>query len=463
MKKIIFTFIVFAFFANVSAQLKVNSLGQVGIGTASPQSKLDVAGTLKTNDILTTKVVAYEGSSSYDGKILNHYALNWVFDSWSSSTLSLWQSAWGGMRFFTGGLPRLSIRNDGNIGIGSTNPQYKLDVAGTLKTNDILTTKIVAHESSSPLGGNTLNHYALNWLFDTSLSSSALSLWQSSWGGMKFFTAGAPRLYIRDNGKVGIGKDPTAGLLDVAGDIAINGTVKVSSDERLKTEIKPLSDEKYKLYLLQGKSYKKTLPPTGFEEFSSGKIEKIEFPEYGYLAQELKEVFPDLVSQDSIGYYLINYIGLIPVIVEAMKDQQLEIEKQQEMLDELVGVIKELRTEVNELKRDTLSSIFLRSATDETETTGITDVMVTQCKLYQNVPNPFSQNTQIKFYIPENIKVAQLCIYNLQGTQIKQILIAQRGESSQWISGSELRAGMYLYALIVDGKEVDTKRMILTK
>jgi len=38
-----------------------------------------------------------------------------------------------------------------------------------------------------------------------------------------------------------------------------------------------------------------------------------------------------------------------------------------------------------------------------------------------------------------------------------------RGESSQWISGSELSAGMYLYALIVDGKEVDTKRMILTK
>ena len=83
--------------------------------------------------------------------------------------------------------------------------------------------------------------------------------------------------------------------------------------------------------------------------------------------------------------------------------------------------------------------------------------------LYQNAPNPFSQDTEIKFYIPENVKVAQLCIYNMQGTQIKQILITQRGEGLRWISGSELSAGMYLYALIADGKEVDTKRMILTK
>ena len=55
-----------------------------------------------------------------------------------------------------------------------------------------------------------------------------------------------------------------------------------------------------------------------------------------------------------------------------------------------------------------------------------------------------------------------LCIYDLQGKQIKQILIARRGEGSQMISGSELTAGMYLYTLIADGNEVDTKRMILT-
>jgi hypothetical protein len=43
------------------------------------------------------------------------------------------------------------------------------------------------------------------------------------------------------------------------------------------------------------------------------------------------------------------------------------------------------------------------------------------------------------------------------------IMLSQRGEASQEISGSEFPAGIYLYALIADGQEVDTKRMILTK
>jgi hypothetical protein len=50
----------------------------------------------------------------------------------------------------------------------------------------------------------------------------------------------------------------------------------------------------------------------------------------------------------------------------------------------------------------------------------------------------------------------------MQGTQLKSILITQRGNSSITIMGSELRAGMYFYALIADGQEIDTKRMILT-
>ena len=56
-----------------------------------------------------------------------------------------------------------------------------------------------------------------------------------------------------------------------------------------------------------------------------------------------------------------------------------------------------------------------------------------------------------------------LYVYDLQGTQKLAIEITERGENSVNITASKLPAGMYIYTLIADGKEIDTKRMILTK
>jgi len=51
----------------------------------------------------------------------------------------------------------------------------------------------------------------------------------------------------------------------------------------------------------------------------------------------------------------------------------------------------------------------------------------------------------------------------MQGSQLKQITLSSRGIGTKTISDSEFSAGIYLYALIADGKEIDVKRMILTK
>ena len=64
--------------------------------------------------------------------------------------------------------------------------------------------------------------------------------------------------------------------------------------------------------------------------------------------------------------------------------------------------------------------------------------------------------------MPVNVKTANLYIYNMQGVQIKIIPINDRANGNVVINGNELSPGMYLYSLIADGKEVDTKRMILT-
>jgi len=51
----------------------------------------------------------------------------------------------------------------------------------------------------------------------------------------------------------------------------------------------------------------------------------------------------------------------------------------------------------------------------------------------------------------------------MQGEQIKYIVVNERGNTSVILEGHTLKAGMYLYTLIADSKEVDTKKMILTK
>jgi hypothetical protein len=51
----------------------------------------------------------------------------------------------------------------------------------------------------------------------------------------------------------------------------------------------------------------------------------------------------------------------------------------------------------------------------------------------------------------------------MQGKLIKTYPINTKKEGSIEINGGEMQPGMYLYSLIIDGKEIDTKRMILTE
>lgn len=64
--------------------------------------------------------------------------------------------------------------------------------------------------------------------------------------------------------------------------------------------------------------------------------------------------------------------------------------------------------------------------------------------------------------IPESYRQANVIVYTLEGKQLKTIPVSERGKTTVNISGNELSAGMYLYTLMVDGKVVDTKRLILT-
>jgi uncharacterized protein (DUF342 family) len=66
--------------------------------------------------------------------------------------------------------------------------------------------------------------------------------------------------------------------------------------------------------------------------------------EFGVIAQDVEKVFPELVGENE-GYKTTNYIGLIPVLIEALKDQQKIIEQQNKNLEELQNRIVKLENE----------------------------------------------------------------------------------------------------------------------
>jgi hypothetical protein len=175
---------------------------------------------------------------------------------------------------------------------------------------------------------------------------------------------------------------------------------------------------------------------------SAMEIQHFEKSHYGLDAAELNEVLPELVYEGQNGELCINYIEMIPLLVES---------------------IKELKAEINMLQGGNNGGAVVMTratygTTDIEESTALTIPL-----LKQNNPNPFTENTVIEYSLPETVQTANIYIYDMNGKQIEQIALTERGESSVTVNGGELSAGMYLYSLIADGQVIDTKRMILTK
>lgn len=161
---------------------------------------------------------------------------------------------------------------------------------------------------------------------------------------------------------------------------------------------------------------------------------------YGLDAAQLKEVFPKLVQQDKEGNYSINYVEMVPLLVKSINEMSAKIE----ILEQQLEVEKQAKRV-------------------KSETTGIENNVsdIDMVRMDQNKPNPFSESTVIGLNIPEKTQKANIFIYDLSGKQIQNVPVAERGETNITVYASELGAGMYIYTLVVDGKVVVTRRMIV--
>ena len=211
-------------------------------------------------------------------------------------------------------------------------------------------------------------------------------------------------------------------------------TMYIQSDERYKENIEPVGEVLNSLRDLEPVTYN-----LKGREASGGprKGAKKDSGRYGFLAQNVQDIFPELVHTDNSGYLSVDYIGLIPILVQS---------------------IKELRAELAELKSERQEDgAAMQAAQSEVEAS------LGAAKLYQNAPNPWSSETVIRYCLPQSVVKADIYIYDMQGAQLKSIPAQGRGESQVTLTARDLKAGMYLYALVADGALVDSKQMILTK
>ncbi|OFX80244.1 MAG: hypothetical protein A2X12_04110 [Bacteroidetes bacterium GWE2_29_8] len=136
----------------------------------------------------------------------------------------------------------------------------------------------------------------------------------------------------------------TAGLFN--GDLLYTGQLLHISDENLKKDITPLSNVLDKISLINSYEYY-------FDTQKYSGINMSKNISFGFLAQELQKIYPNLVVEKYIPSYdknferqeshkikTINYIGIIPILLEAIKEQQSEINDMKNKLNYLEKLIE---------------------------------------------------------------------------------------------------------------------------
>ncbi len=228
-----------------------------------------------------------------------------------------------------------------------------------------------------------------------------------------------------------------------------------NSDERLKKDIQPVSKALDKVAQLNAVTYLYT---------HSSPIPLPGGTQIGFVAQQLEKVFPEVVKdasiptelkRDSKGHIIstenvetkiVNYMGLIPVLAEAIKEQKAIVDAKDAQIADLNARLTALETRLNETSSAKLSSVSVVGAS-----------------LEQNNPNPFNQSTQIRYTVPANYSSAQLIITSVDGKAVRTYTLSGSGKGQVTLNASELAVGSYTYTLNIDGKVVDSKNLVLTK
>jgi hypothetical protein len=451
-------------------RVRISTNGKVGIGTTSPQALLSIANSGISS--LSNPGSFLIGGQTGTNLAFDYHQIQARFNG-QGGTLFLNQlggNVWLGSN--GSGFPALWANADGKVGIGTN---YAL-ASGYALTVDPL------HFGNGVYVNDPGNGYSL-YTIKTGNYGAAVHV-QAPYtyvAAIEAFTHNAQRaIYGEDslngngvegrsyggNAVVGVSA-VNVGVLGIApvyagyfdGDVYSSGTF-ISSDEKLKQNIHDFAGAIHIINQLHPRYYQ-------YKHDSDYKFMNLPVGyHYGLIAQDVEKLLPGLVKDTkfetkyaranatqeeiknsaTIKFKALNYTELIPLIVKGV--QELDESKNNEVA-ELRSEIANLQSEIDALRTAmTLQQSNINSST---------------AYLFQNAPNPFSKNTIIKCYVPSSANTAQLVIYSNDGTLLKTFSLGNNGIHETTIDANTISSGEYVYALLIDGKKVDSKHMLLTK
>ncbi len=301
MKKIFFivSTLIFASFAEA----------QTGIGTTTPVNKFQVE--------TTTADPANSGTNANGNFRLSGNSASHVLDFGLSSTSTY---SWIQARNKTYGTNYNLLLNPlgGNVGIGTSSPVSTLTVgnaAGTVAGEITLNPQASSNEGGQITLKKSLTNSVLDWTIDqygTTAANARLRLFSGN--------TETNGINILENGNVGIGTNNPTTKLYVNGDITAN-SVAGTSDIRFKTNIRPVENALDKVKSLRGVYFNWNQKAFPEKEFGAQ-------DELGFIAQEVEKIVPEIVSKDKSKeeYRSVKYDKLVAMLVEAIKEQQKQID-----------------------------------------------------------------------------------------------------------------------------------------
>lgn len=254
-----------------------------------------------------------------------------------------------------------------------------------------------------------------------------------------------------------------------SGNLAYTGTFSNVSDRKFKKDIKPFAALD-RVLKLQPRSFSMKR-----EEFK--RMNLADGLQFGFIAQELQEVFPELVHQqmnittfeeepgklntEEIDYLGVDYLSMVPILTQAIKEQQELLEDKNERIGRLERDYEQMQRDNRQMENrlDELEQLLREMQEGQSVQENTQTGTLHNARLEQNQPNPFSRSTTVPYFIPDTVQRAELRFTDAAGRVLQSILVSGRGQGQTILETDQLSQGIYYYSLVLDGELVDTKKM----